>query len=133
MSCPILSYSCCRIMSCHVVSCLVVSCRVLSCNFFSFIIEEILWELVTTSSAISRDSFAELGRAFRIIWNDSKGIWNADDAVSLFEELSCESIFTILHLDIFLPFHSPIGKDMLMTGTEGTFFIRKWLAHLCPF
>lgn len=57
-------------------------------ELFSSIIERVQWDAMTSVMRLPGSAFTELGRIFRVILNDKTGCWNADDVVSLFEELT---------------------------------------------
>lgn len=45
-----------------------------------------------TSDAISED-IKELAKGMMIILEDSRGLWNADDIISIFDEITSTAVF----------------------------------------
>eukprot|EP00794_Sanderia_malayensis_P018120 gene18120-19930_t len=51
--------------------------------------EELEWDVMSlVTDNHSSPMYSELGQVFKVLLNDTSGFWNADDAVSLFEELT---------------------------------------------
>lgn len=58
---------------------------------YVFLIDDLIWDEMAVASEISAEDLKELAEGMVALQDDRRGLWSADDVISIFDEITSRS------------------------------------------